>query len=661
MLVLPIIKIKNDGFIKRIETDFPLKAGDSLRRRNSKESRRQWAGILCSKLSQNDLISTFYKSIKNVIFLFNLIVIILLTNSCTSHEDQQVVLRIDKSVVEKDEFMKRVSFVPHQSQSINPEQVKKDVLASLIAEKILAQEAVSLKLDTLEFMSTHITQLEKEAIFEYWVQENIDKFIEVSKDEVKEAYNRSKQIRTVDFWTTPDSSFAARFIKSMSLPQIEQSIEMKDFSLSVQQKIIKYGEIWGPVEDVVYKLKQGELSSPLKVNDEYFVFRLKNIRQNLSTLSDFEANKSLIQEKVWEYKRESKYGKKVLQILRSTGFKIEREQYDRVISALTQRLRFPDEEASPSNLTSVLEFPEIKLDLQAQLENPFIQFKSGAVWTVRDFLRKLAFGPYLLNYKDRNIFRRDVPRILRKMVLLETVAEIGYKSGYEDASYVKKRTKMWHDYLLAAEFQTRCINREDISQEEIVQYYNNHPEKFSSSSLRKIQEVLVSTRELAVDLIKRVQAGELLGDLARKYSIRETGSEGGFSPLLGLNDWGNVSRKAFQLPLNALYGPLKTEDGKYSILQVIEITHGEIKPLAEVTDEIEHLLSNEKNIEIVNQLIETRLQDLDIEINKSIINSLDVSKTPMLVTKSHFPGRLVVPFPIPIGSSASWFKNMYKE
>jgi len=60
-------------------------------------------------------------------------------------------------------------------------------------------------------------------------------------------------------------------------------------------------------------------------------------------------------------------------------------------------------------------------------------------------------------------------------------------------------------------------------------------------------------------------------------------------------------------------------------------------------------------------LIETRLQDLDIEINKSIINSLDVSKTPMLVTKSHFPGRLVVPFPIPIGSSASWFKNMYKE
>ncbi len=582
--------------------------------------------------------------------------------SCTSLEIEPVVFHVDNMVVEKDEFMKRASFVPHLRQSTDPDQVKQDVLASLIAEKILSKEALSLGLDTLETLSAQIKQLEKEAVFEYWVQQTVDKTIEVSPSEVHEAYNRSKQTRVVDYWIEPDSLLAEILIDSLIQSRNKQSTEMSDIFSSAQEKIIQFGEAWGPVEDAVYALKQGEVSTPVKVDDEYYVFRLKSIKQSLTTASDFESQRAVLQNKVWERKRTAKYEKEANQNLQGAAFKIKREQYDRIISTLAQRLTFPaEEDASFPIQSAILEFPEVQTDLRSQLEYTFVQFKSGRIWTVGDFLKNLAYGPYLLNYKNREMFRRDVPRILHKMVLLETVAEMGNEAGYREAPYVKKRKQMWHDHLLASAIQARCSDSVRISQEEINHYYESHSDQFSSEPQRKIQEILVPTRELAVNLIQRIQAGESMDDLARNFSIRPTASADGFSPFLGLNDWGAVSRKAFQLPLQALYGPLQTEDDNYSILQVIEIESGKLRPLSEVHSEILRILTNEKNIQILNQLIESKLPESEIEINESVLKTINVSNIQMLVTKSHFPGRLVVPFPIPIRASESWFKNLVKE
>ncbi len=569
-----------------------------------------------------------------------------------------VVFRVDNTVVEKDEFMKRASFVPHLRHTTDSDQLKQDVLASLIAEKILSREARSFKLDTLETLSAQINQLEKESVFEYWIQQTIDNTIEVSLAEVQEAYNRSGQARVVDYWVVPDSAYAESLIESVKRIRNEQS-EVGTPLPSAQQKIIQYGETWGPVEDAVYMLKRGDVSSPVKVDGEYYIFKLKSVKQNLTSASDFELQRAVLHNKVWKWKREAKYEEEANKILWNAGFKIQREQYEQILTALTQRLIIPDEKnASLPNQTAMLEFPQLQSDLESSTEHSFIQFKDGRIWTVGDFLEKLAHGPYLLNYKNREMFRRDVPRILSKMVLVETVAEMGNKAGYRDAPYVKKRKLMWHDHLLASAIQSICSDSIRISESEIEQYYESHAEKFSSDRQRKIQEILVPTRELAVNLIQRINSGESMDNLARKYSKRQTASAGGFSPFLNASDWGAVSRKAFQLPPQALYGPLKTEDNNYSILQVIESRAGKLKPLSEVRNDILRNVAERKNNQILNQLIEKNIPDSKITINKTVLEAIEISNMNMLVTKSHFPGRLVVPFPIPIRASESWFKTL---
>jgi len=572
--------------------------------------------------------------------------------SCSSKKEKPIVLRVDDISIEKDEFMMRASFVPHLYQSTNSERVKQDILASLIAEKILAKEAKSLKLDTIKTVANHINQLEKEAVFEYWVQKKVDTKVKVVPEEVHKAYRRSKQIITVFYWVEPDTIAAAQLIV-----KLENQSKVKP----PQEKVIQFGDSWGPVEDLVYNLEEGQISSPINVDGQYYIFKIKQIQKSLATASDFELQKAPLEQQLWEWKREDVYQAEALQILQNRGFMIPRDQFDLMLSTLTRQLVISRQEgpAAPP-LPATIKFSEVHMDLEDQMNSPFIHFKAGDSWSVYEFLQKLDHGAYLLNYKTNDAFQQDLPRIIRKMVLVETIAEKGIKAGYKKSTYVKKKKQMWQDYLLATELQSHLLNNSEITQHDIEEFYNYNQESFYFDQQRKIQEILVPSRDLAVSLIKEMEAGKSMEDLARKHSIRSTASTGGYSPLLKINDWGVVSKKAFNLPINTLYGPLKTEDNNYSILQVVEIDPGKLKPLSEVQEKIASVLSQNSKTKSVNDLIENNISKTDIEINKEVLNSIDVSNMQMLVTKSHLPGRLVVPYPMPVGSSENWYKELTK-
>ncbi len=573
--------------------------------------------------------------------------------SCTSKDEKPMVLYIDDISIEKEEFMMRAAFVPHLYKSTDPDRVKKDVLASLIAEKILSTVAQSLKLDTIEAVASHINQLEKEAIFEYWVQENVDKKVEIDQKEIHKAYIRSKQVRVVNYWIESDSLAATQLIYNL-----ENHSNVKQ----PQEKVIQFGESWGPVEDAVYAMKENQVSSPINVDGQYYIFKLKSVQKSLATASDFELQKAAIEKQLFEWKREDQYQEEALQILQKSGFIIPREQYELILSTLTRQLVISKQEGPAAlPLPATIKFSEVQLTLEDQINSPFIHFKDGSSWSVKEFLKKLNHGAYLLNYKNKEIFQQDVPRIIRKMVLVENIAEMGIKAGYKKTSYVKKKKQMWQDYLLAVELQAHCLNSTEITKQDIEEFYNSNQESFYFDQQRKIQEILVSNRELAVKIIKDIQAGKSFDNLAKKHSIRSTASIGGISPFLSLNDWGLVSKKAFNLPINALYGPLETEDNNYSILQVVEIDPGKVKPLSDVQDKIASLLSQNSKTKTINDIIENNISKTDIKINEEVLNSIDVSNMQMLVTKSHFPGRLVVPYPMPVGSSENWFKKLIKK
>ena len=584
--------------------------------------------------------------------------------SCSHPTNDEVVLRVNGLCITAEEFAKRTAFVPHRNTSIGTAQVKQDVLAALIAEKILADEAVSVHLDTLETLSAQIHQLEKEAVFEYWVRLKVDNTIEVSRQEIREAYSRSKQKRVVDYWAAPDSFSASRWSALLSRKSTGARALPDNYVPVARQKTIAWGDAWDPVEDAVYQLKQDGVSLPVPVDGVFYVFRLKQIEQSIPTESDFQTQQSVIRDRVWQRKRTSIYEKRIQELMRNVQFKIERERYDRTISVLIRRTAFSGEKAATqlAQLPAPLVLSDIRMDLNAHLQEPFIQFKNNRAWTVEDFLKKLAYGPYLLHYKTKDQLVKDMPRIIRRMVVLETVSDQGYQSGYDKYSSVQERKRMWRNYLLANALQSLLQDSTNVSAGDVKEYYQNHLSEFAPQPPRKIQEVLVENRDLAVELIRRIQSGESMGKMARAYSSRkETASLGGVSPFLNPDDWGVVSRKAFQLPMHSLYGPLETEDRRYSILKVIEIQPIQPKPFQEVMGGIQRKLNATHLHRTLNTIIEARIPGAAISIRQAALDKIAVSDGQLLVTKSHFPGRLVVPFTLPFHAGETWFQGIVKR
>ncbi|MFN3822246.1 MAG: peptidylprolyl isomerase, partial [bacterium] len=112
-----------------------------------------------------------------------------------------------------------------------------------------------------------------------------------------------------------------------------------------------------------------------------------------------------------------------------------------------------------------------------------------------------------------------------------------------------------------------------------------------------IIEVMVDDGQLAKDLYQRVIKGEDISSLARRYTQREKAKgKGGRLGPFKQNDYGPVSRKAFELKVGEVTGPIKLEAGAagsssqktfYSVFKLVEKTEERVKPFDEVRSQLE--------------------------------------------------------------------------
>jgi peptidyl-prolyl cis-trans isomerase SurA len=147
----------------------------------------------------------------------------------------------------------------------------------------------------------------------------------------------------------------------------------------------------------------------------------------------------------------------------------------------------------------------------------------------------------------------------------------------------------------------------NISDDEVVKYYEAHKTEFVRPEQVALREIEVSTqgkkpeelpelKKKAETALKRVQDGEDFSEIAKRYSDSSTKDQGGF---LGIYKRGELSKeledKVFSMKRNQLTDVIETKQG-YLILQVLEHY-----------DEGQQSLDKVRN-EIMEKLYDARLQ-----------------------------------------------------
>src|ERR1700730_9311767 len=239
-----------------------------------------------------------------------------------------------------------------------------------------------------------------------------------------------------------------------------------------------------------------------------------------------------------------------------------------------------------------------------------------------DKLRSLVAGGAMVSDAEiRQKFEKDNTKIkfdyavLRKDDILKGLhpSDLELKAFYDrnKATYnnsIPEKRKIKYVLIDTAKLQ----DEQQVSQQDLQKYYDQHRDEFRVPEQVNVRQILIKTplpgpegkvdqkgideaRKKADDVLKQLKAGAKFEDLAKKYSEDPSSTSGGSVGCIKRGGFPipDVDKAAFSLPkggnsdvINAGYA--------FVILRVDDKQDAHLKTLAEVKDQIEPLIKQQK-------------------------------------------------------------------
>ena len=162
------------------------------------------------------------------------------------------------------------------------------------------------------------------------------------------------------------------------------------------------------------------------------------------------------------------------------------------------------------------------------------------------------------------------------------------------------------------------------SHKEIEQYFAENRDEFRYPKMVKFRQIVSNSKEEADNLLKRIQKGEEMSELARQYSITPEAESGGEISWIAqehLNEsMGNI---LFSLSPGELSPVVETPYG-YHIFEVLSVQSEIVKELPEVIQEIESRLLHQKREIFLGKWLEDLRTRFEVKVNHELLAQLDL-------------------------------------
>ncbi|MBS3810052.1 MAG: SurA N-terminal domain-containing protein, partial [Desulfobacterales bacterium] len=178
--------------------------------------------------------------------------------------------------------------------------------------------------------------------------------------------------------------------------------------------------------------------------------------------------------------------------------------------------------------------------------------------------------------------------------------------------------------------RSRLVNRKIksnivITNEDIRNYYEAHPEKYGAVVKYQLRNILMNTdpglagseeetRKSMESVLEKLEAGVSFEKLARRYSEAPNASDGGALGKFGLEDLSDKIREAVNRLEKGEYSGIVETGRGLQIFYVEDIVKSEPKPLESVSDKIHDKLYKQRVNEKYEAWIKSLREDAHIRI-----------------------------------------------
>jgi len=192
------------------------------------------------------------------------------------------------------------------------------------------------------------------------------------------------------------------------------------------------------------------------------------------------------------------------------------------------------------------------------------------------------------------------------------------------ADYEEWKEDFRHRILIEKILKNASERMVPVTSEEIKAYFEEHREDFRYPKMVKFRQIVSSSKEEADNLLKRIQKGEEMSELARKYSIAPEAESGGEISWVAQEhldeSMGNI---VFSLAPGELSPVVETPYG-YHIFEVIARRPQGFRSLPDAMAEIEAKLLEEKKEAFYGQWLKELRGLFTVKVNRELLETLEL-------------------------------------
>lgn len=573
-------------------------------------------------------------------FLFVILFLILPVKSFCQTENysgDKVVAKAGDVKITAREFMERFDFSPHPrtTESLDTALVKKEYLYTLIAEKLLAEKAKALKLDTTQFIQGMLSYMGRLFVKDALYKKEVSGKVNISSSEIAEAKERMTKLLVVKYLYSTDEDEIQKLYSELQSGKPIDSLIIGRPEAEEQNTpgTITFGTLDENVEDSVYNLKVGQFTSPIYTGYRWYIFKLERIivKPFFDTPQDQIKIKQVI-EKRQAASLEDDYLNKFLQQFQ---INVDRALFVKILDQMQKYLHARQESYNKKDKPRYYylvdaDFSRIEDSLGVKVLNSnFIKYKKNPE-TVEQFLNQLKFNGFRVDTTDPNTVGRAFNSYVKNYLESELLAREGEKLNLDKLPSVQNDLALWEDYYLSQRLMKKIEDSISISDEEAYEFYSkNHNIMFPAEQM-EVQEILVDSLETIQKALDELNKHIAFETVSEKYSIldslRQRGGYLGYLPATQKGTVGEIKKIVKNMKVGEIYGPVKLSDG-YALLKLVDVQNADDSKdtsFVQIKDELKEVM---KNIEF-DEKLKSYVADLAIkyglQINKNIYDSVPI-------------------------------------
>lgn len=436
---------------------------------------------------------------------------------CKGVDKDKPMARIEDKVITIGDFLEYYSRASKEEQPENRPQMETTENLKNFLKIILTKEAMYLEAEKLGYFDDpkfqedykkKVDDLSKKALWD-----EVTSAVTVDEQEVK------------DFYTIALKEYNVYVIHTMSLADAEKALEQinagTDFlevlkttsidyheGLELKPVAIRYG--LDEMHKAIFALNQGEISKPLADpnGQGYYVFKVDNIAD--FNPGEYEDVKDKIYNYILETKKKTVFDEYLNNLLTEHHFQINEDAINLLLNGTTDEI------------------------IKAAQEKMPLASADGMDYDVNTLAKDGALPKAI---EDQRLTNPELVRSLMETHLKELASGTLYENEALAKDYTaneditKQLREMKEEYAIDTLYKNLFYSQiPQPTKDEVIAYFNAHPEKFSAKESLKAVLIRVATEEEARNVIKEVEETGDRTKAVKEYSIDAVSRDNEMSP-----------------------------------------------------------------------------------------------------------------------------------